>query len=570
MAGRPPANASRWVRLLHGGCVSGMRMQSVGDGSVPSALRLGLKPVITDTLLVSALVVSFLLLFGRRVPSYRFTYDEADYAYAASRGWVANYWDERSIPLRTFLERGIRSGREPGDWSSLSAFIRGEGDVTFYRHYHGPLYFYWSLLFKKLGGASESVLRWASFLCLVLSFVALYAGCRSLAGAGPVAAHVSGLLLLFSIPNIQTATQVTPHSLFVLVALVELILLAKVLETGSRRSWYAAIAAASLACLTIEYAPLLIVTLVVVTIMERRRLFGESGPRGAMMPLAAGVVVFAGLVMVLWPGGVFKLSLVKNYAFFAYMALVRGDAYGTSSVLDSWWARFTLAPVANAMTIALAAWALYGLIVRRRDRWALPFAIYAGLMVITTLRNRSLSSTYVSSLFAVLYMLAGLGAARIASRGKASLAAAITSAVAVIVVANAYAYRGRSVARGERSPLETDAVVAHFQALGVKDETLLVPHGLLPTIHFYFPGTCLRSYPIDANPDRVVDQAVNDAFNGLLYRGSEPDRIRRRLEATWKGRVDVVPVPEGLEEQLVYYRLDRDYRGGSSRACVEP
>ena len=63
-------------------------------------------------------------------------YDEADYMYAASLGFAANWSDTPSIPIADFVRAGLhRDGRQ-----ALSERIRSGNDVLFYRHFHGPLF----------------------------------------------------------------------------------------------------------------------------------------------------------------------------------------------------------------------------------------------------------------------------------------------------------------------------------------------------------------------------------------------------------------------------------------------
>src|SRR4029079_6588105 len=113
------------------------------------------------------------------ISSAPYTYDEADYMYAASRGFSANYLDRDVLPFSTFVELGWAALAHPEARFALSEFIRNSTDISFYRHYHGPLYFYWLMAFDE-GNGSEYVMRWVSFFLLFVTVVIVHVGCRTL------------------------------------------------------------------------------------------------------------------------------------------------------------------------------------------------------------------------------------------------------------------------------------------------------------------------------------------------------------------------------------------------------
>src|ERR1019366_10190857 len=86
------------------------------------------------------LLALFLLLVNRKVSSEPYVYDEADYMYAASLGFAANWSDTPSILISDFVRTGLQ--RDRGGRRALSEQIRGGNDVLFYRHFHGPLFHY--------------------------------------------------------------------------------------------------------------------------------------------------------------------------------------------------------------------------------------------------------------------------------------------------------------------------------------------------------------------------------------------------------------------------------------------
>ena len=94
-------------------------------------------------------VVTLLLLLGffviwypKHISNALLVNDEADYAYAASQGYFANSWDLNSLSWETFLSLGLGKGMKKWQYTNLSNYIRSSNAITFYRHHHGPLYFF--------------------------------------------------------------------------------------------------------------------------------------------------------------------------------------------------------------------------------------------------------------------------------------------------------------------------------------------------------------------------------------------------------------------------------------------
>src|ERR1700677_756218 len=79
----------------------------------------------------AVLLALFLLLITRNVSSEPYVYDEADYMYAASLGFAANWSDTPSIPISDFVRAGLGHGRNgrPDTQMTLSEGIRSGSDV---------------------------------------------------------------------------------------------------------------------------------------------------------------------------------------------------------------------------------------------------------------------------------------------------------------------------------------------------------------------------------------------------------------------------------------------------------
>lgn len=449
---------------------------------------------------LQALLLALSLAVGLRLVSGQaFAYDEADYMHAVAQGFWANSLDRPTIPLGEFLALGLGQGRAPAQQRDLSSYIRAQEDITFYRHFHGPLYFYWQMLARLLPGPQEYRARLASLLLLPLTGLALGLACRLLLGRDPWAVLAAGGLavglLAFCRPSLLTAAEVTPHALFAPVSLGVLVALARFMQRPSRRALALAALLTGLALATIEYAALLLATmlacLALVWWLAPAPWRGAAPSRKGQLGLAA-LVLLLGLLAV-WPGSLLRLTILKNYTFFAYFTLVRSQAaYGGQDALWVWGQRLAQSPL-EFVALALALATSLRQILAKRQWWLAPFLIYALLLLATTLRNKSLSPTYLSSLYPPVFLLVGLAWAQAIRRWPHARQALATLALVAAVLS--FNYLHGLAGHGEnQDSLVIQGVVDTYRQQHLEHLPLLVPQEVLPSLHYYFPRADLRGY----------------------------------------------------------------------------
>ncbi len=470
----------------------------------------------TDYLFLVPLLAAFAAAMIFAVPRDPFDYDPADYMYAASRGFVANYTDENAIPFGAFVDMGLRSGRDSAARASLSSFIRRSGDIALYRHYHAPLSFYYLVLAKNLLGDSETAMRWSMLFLHLLAVLVVYAGCLALAGErGRTAAMFSALLLLTSVINVETAFKVSPHALFVLLSLATLFLLARMLKRGNRDGWYAAVALLCGAVLTFEYASVLAVVFLLVILLHRRILFGGMRKGEPLRLLLRSAGVFLLLFFLFWPAGIYKLTAVKNYIFLAYFALVRKDAIPTPGAAAVWWGRFQHSPFEFLLVAGAIGFIAYRFVARKEERWLSPFLIYIGLMLIVSVGNTLPNPTYVSSLFASLYVPAGVGLAALLVRGKPGLRVPAAAAICLLLLAN----NARSFLTREPDPSawKRNCVIRRLQGEETRGKAILVPKEFFPSAHYYFREADVEWYDESAGESSLAGRLKSRLFMEVFY-----------------------------------------------------
>jgi hypothetical protein len=419
----------------------------------------------------ASLLALFLLLITRHVSSEPYVYDEADYMYAASLGFVANWSDTPSMPIGDFVRAGLGGdGRK-----ALSERIRGGNDVLFYRHFHGPLFHYLLMTISRLG-LSEQAVRTAMLAIPCASLAVIYFGCLWVI---PRAALLSAMLFLTSY-SVIASTELAPHQLFALCALVSLIFLVKALGTGNRRYWYGAVVATGFAFCTLEIALVLLVVLAICCFVERIRW------RVDRTFVAKSLALFIGTVMALWPAAILRLSFVKSYAVLAYLELERHSAWGDAGFAETWRARVFHAPF-EWMLVLAGVLTLVG--TRRRNIY--PVGLFALLAVAATLRVLTETPRYALAFMPALDLLAGLTLVPLIGplRRPASLA------VVALAVAGLYGSAWyQAVHQPHNSNPRSAAVVSYIHQNRLENKAVLAPHADVPTLHFYFPQMQLRGY----------------------------------------------------------------------------
>ena len=381
------------------------------------------------------------------VSSAPFGYDEADYAYAASHGVLANALDEPSIGLVTFVREGL--GRSTDD---RSTFIRRSGDLPFYRHYHGPLFVY------GIAGRDERGARLFSAACVALA-VAIVA-----AFAGAPAAALAAAAVVFGPLLVETGLLAQPHALYVAVVALTLGALGRFLATGVRAWWLLAAGAAGIGVATVDYGCLLVVTLAVCALPRTDR----------KARLVEALVVIVGTVVAVWPGSLLRLSIIQNWLVHAYFALVLPHTYGDTPIWQTWVARLLVAP---ALLVGL--WAL---VTRGRLVEARPAAVYAALILLANARNHSTNATYVASLLPALGLLVGTMPWRWPLAGGLALLTLVATWRALpdtLAVAATFHGHQETLATVMASPPRTD---------GCRH----VPWRLVPAVSYYSGGCAVR------------------------------------------------------------------------------
>jgi len=450
------------------------------------------------------LTVAFTLVRGQ-ISHSLYAYDEADYMFAAGLGVEHNWLDVGSMPLSEFIAVGRGRGADASQQASLSTLARSGNDPVVYRHWHGPLYYLW-LAIPSAAGADEHAERALSFVFPLLTMLAMYFGSLFILGGreGQVAAILSSALFLWSPVTLET-TELAPHMMFVLWYVCGLMLLAKAAAGGGRRFYYGAVVFAGLAFCTLEVAFVPILVLVIFAWWQRARLHSNW----LLARNSAGLLIAT--ILVVWPTGLLKLSFIKAYLVMLYLAVFRKGAWGDVTLAQTWAYRFAISPAEWCLFAAALALLVFTRKRAGRDG-AVTFGLFAGLMILATLRVYAESPRYMTPFFpAVELFTAWMLAPAVARPARTALVYGAVGAVGCLLIWNAQHQLSGRPAQNDPHP---GALLDALRANRMGEKTLLAPREAIPTLHFYFPQMRVQGY---SNENELAAENSGGSFDAVLY-----------------------------------------------------
>lgn len=262
------------------------------------------------------------------------TFDEADYAWAASRGIGVNWLDH--------------------------------GDVNLSRHFHGPLLEYLLRVAVALGGYSETWVRVPGVVASAAAGALLAVAIADLASGSAtrrlVLAATGGLLLATAPASITMSSLARPQPLVELLLVANVWLLCRHFRAPSART--AALYGVSLGLQfgVMEYGFVAVAaTVAALALVALARPHGEAPGRPSARDLAVVVAGATGTVFAVWPPALLDLRGIKNLVYYLEYA-ERGQLVafrGTFVQHVPWWAYaywyWTDHPLLSAFIVGVVA-----------------------------------------------------------------------------------------------------------------------------------------------------------------------------------------------------------------------
>ena len=482
------------------------------------------KRILLFTVLALTLAV-LCTLFASTASDGPFTYDEADYMYAGTHGFVANYLDRGAMPLATYVQKGLQLVRHQISARAMSDYVRTSGDVLFYRHYHGPIYACWIALWHDAGLRTNASYRAAGLIVHVLGSIAIFwLFLRAFPGLPDVAALVAALMFAMNRTALLTATIITQHLPYTLLSCLALFAVALYLRTREIRYWYAGTALLAASFAAVEIASVLVAAVVLsVVILDWR-----DGWKKILALFGKGTVVFACALAIIWPPAIYELNALKSYVYLVYLAFVR-KVFSPITPRQLWFMSIKNHPLEFILPLAMA---VVGVLCWRRidDRRAItPFLIYAWLFFAATMVITAPNDYYHCSLMMSLAVITGvLFGERWKRVGVTVRAASLGALLASLVALDASAYSETARRQYEPPSVETRAL-QFLSAHPPGARPLMLPAILLPTLHYYYPDTKLVSYDIGGKVDQLSGTSPGALQAEILCPGSACRQIEARL-----------------------------------------
>jgi hypothetical protein len=489
------------------------------------------------------------VLFAATASPAPFAYDEADYMYAATQGFAANYLDRGSLGMTGFIEKGLALMRDKSQRQSMSAFVRNSGDLDFYRHYHGPIYAYWIAAGRALGVRGEGAYRSSGLILHALGTIVIFWMFLRVFPELPVqAAFVAGVMFAMSRTELVTATAITQHVVFTFLACCTLFAVAEFLRSGRDRWWYAAAALMAASFAAVEIAAVMIGSVVLtIVLLEWRR-----GFKYLLGLFARGAVCFVAVLAILWPPGVFKLDALKGYAYLAYVALGR-KTFTPIGPLDLWGFKLRTYPL--EFVLPLSAMLVGALWLWRTNsfRRSAPFLFYAIAFFGVTLVITAPYTYYHSSLAMALAVVTGVLFGELWSRWNAMAGSiALAAVLASLLALDAGFYRERARERSVK-PAGTADVLAFLDSHR-PDGPLFVPYVMVPPLHFYRPDVAATGYDETWTGEELSRQAEGLDSRTLVFCGS---RVCRELDPSAAANLETAGTLPDTDEPMYAMRIAR-------------
>ena len=339
------------------------------------------------------LVVLFFILFGNSLPDICLYEDEADYVYAARKGFIANYLDSGTLPFATFLKLGISAKNSQASKTELSRTIRTADDISVFRHWHGPLYFYYLSMGKWIYKNNDQQMRIYSLMMQLFCALAVFWGCMLFWGKfyGIAASFLISLCVLGSTSLYYSTAFLSTHGIFTLCLIVCLFVLIKAIQSGKEMYYHLSAGIMGMVFLSNEYAALLMITWILSLVFAER--YRKVGFKKIFGILSVSAASWLGVVFVFWPASLLKFSLLKSFVTQAYFMIYRGSGFSPMPVWKYWIDRFSFLPVDLGISFFGLILGLYVLI-RKKEIILFPLICYMSLLLLTTFRNQSPNPTY--------------------------------------------------------------------------------------------------------------------------------------------------------------------------------
>ncbi len=199
------------------------------------------------------------------------------------------------------------------------------------------------------------------------------------------------------------------------------------------------------------------------------------------------------------------LAFLKAYAVLAYLAVFRKSPWVQVGLFETWWLRLASSPMEWAVIVVGVV-----AIVRKPVRAALPFLVFAVLMMGATLRVLTDSPRYVSPFLPALQIAAGAAIGNVLASRTPRIRVILLLAVGGLLFIDSSV---QNLSHRVEPDAHSLALFSWLREHPLDGRRVLVPQNDLPGIHYYFPRIQVRSYADAAELAAAYEQG---GFDGVL------------------------------------------------------
>lgn len=478
--------------------------------------------------LVTLLLLAFffVILYPKHISSRLLVNDEADYAYAASQGIIANAWDINSLSWETFVNLGLGKGMKKGQYTNLSNFIRSSNAVTFYRHHHGPLYFY-GLAAAMSISSNERWLR-SSGLFWLLCMAA--AAMLSLSIMFPQQTYwtsvLTGGLIGLSYNGFSASTILSGHTSFACFSIISLSTAGRWLSDNDRKWLLYSAVTGGIAFATIEYAILIPLSIFVATLLKVSS-DANIGWKSIAIDAGTWACIAVASLLVVWPAGVIKFSIVKNYMVSAYMVLIRENVFQSNhGILSAWLERTASDPLTYGFVLISLLWSMRLLSKQVKLQ---PMIIFALLLFLSTIKNTSTSPTYIIALLGVTICLSVIGLGLRIKQFGLNFGLIV---LPVLLAGTVLSFTRDYPAFDHLADLNWKNSIKGIAKFNQSHGSILVHRGYVPTLKYYYPELIFDSYaPPRGDMSEIFNLVRSGRYKGVSWYGNDNEMFRSEFKS---------------------------------------
>tara|TARA_Y100000590_G_scaffold345198_1_gene394797 strand:+ start:1802 stop:3370 length:1569 start_codon:yes stop_codon:yes gene_type:complete len=268
-------------------------------------------------LLLATLI--FFLQSNLNFTKYKLNWDEVDYANAASKGFINNYFDHDSIGIREFVNIGISKFNNSFENIKKTNFKINEKIDNFnLRHFHPPFPIYYLSIFidkKEVGNIKNHKLRLSQlfffFISIVILVFFIYIKSSNLKSY-----LLSLLLLIFFISNksfISNYLNFNFHSFFSIIVLYHIISSLNYYYYNKIFWKINFILSISLLIITLETFPFILISSFIIYFIKKPK---ENKIK--IFNLFKDFILSILVSIILFPSLIIKLTYLKTYLMYFY------------------------------------------------------------------------------------------------------------------------------------------------------------------------------------------------------------------------------------------------------------